>query len=178
MCVFVADGLFAHSDAPCDAAEWKEMYRDLCTGASRKDIVKTHGSLAGGQLLRHFALGIPTYSMILGAAFASNTNVLLPKVRTLDQSSVAMHDMRWWKTADTDPALIPGGFSEEPQTFTPCIYFCSVRAVLPRTVADNRGRRTSDVGIQFGAHICREAVFASSAERKFEYSYLKGRALD
>eukprot|EP00439_Symbiodinium_sp_Y106_P051215 s1929_g6.t2 len=55
----------------------QEMYRDLCTSASRKDIVK------------------------------------------------------WWKTADTDPALIPGGFSE--------------------------------------------AVFVNSAERKYEYSYLKNR---
>mmetsp|Transcript_34383 Transcript_34383/g.79266 ORF Transcript_34383/g.79266 Transcript_34383/m.79266 type:complete len:362 (+) Transcript_34383:29-1114(+) len=55
----------------------QEMYRDLCTSAGRKDIVK------------------------------------------------------WWKTPDTDPALIPGGFSE--------------------------------------------SVFANSAERKYEYSYLKGR---
>ncbi|OLQ10151.1 Diacylglycerol O-acyltransferase 2 [Symbiodinium microadriaticum] len=55
----------------------QEMYRDLCTSASRRDIVK------------------------------------------------------WWKTADTDPALIPGGFSE--------------------------------------------AVFVNSAERKYEYSYLKNR---
>ncbi|CAE8623438.1 unnamed protein product [Polarella glacialis] len=38
---------------------------------------------------------------------------------------------KWWKTPDTDPALIPGGFAE--------------------------------------------AVFANAGERKYEYSYLKGR---
>jgi len=49
------------------------------------------------------------------------------KCGSADKKSIT----RWWKTSDTDPALIPGGFAE--------------------------------------------AVFANSAERKIEYSYLKGR---
>lgn len=51
--------------------------------------------------------------------------------RNLCCSSDRASIVRWWKTPDTDPALIPGGFAE--------------------------------------------ACFASSAERKVEYSYLKGR---
>lgn len=51
--------------------------------------------------------------------------------RKLCCSSDRASIVRWWKTEDTDPALIPGGFAE--------------------------------------------ACFASSAERRVEYSYLKGR---
>ena len=71
--------------------------------------------------------------------------------------------LRWWKTADTDPALIPGGFSEE-------------RAPSWLAMTVPRDSHGCSVGVLGQVVYEWEAVFVNSAERKYEYSYLKNRA--